>query len=66
MSSRKFLALFLLCALVPLAAAWASLRLGWFAAAPTVNHGGLVSLPRYRRCNSIEEHPVEPGDRALG
>jgi hypothetical protein len=39
MSSRKFLALFLLCALVPLAAAWASLRLGWFAAAPTVNHG---------------------------
>lgn len=39
MSSRKFLSLFLLCALVPLAAAWASLRLGWFAAAPTVNHG---------------------------
>lgn len=39
MSSRRFLSLFLLCALVPLAAAWASLRLGWFAAAPTVNHG---------------------------
>jgi hypothetical protein len=39
MSSRKFLALFLLCALVPLAAAWASLRFGWFSAAPTVNHG---------------------------
>ncbi|HHW63199.1 MAG TPA: hypothetical protein GX403_04455 [Rhodocyclaceae bacterium] len=39
MSSRKFLSLFLLCALVPLAAAWASLRLGWFSAAPTVNHG---------------------------
>ena len=39
MSSRKFLSLFLLCALVPLAAAWASLRFGWFAAAPTVNHG---------------------------
>jgi len=39
MSSRKFLSLFLLCALVPLAAAWASLRFGWFAEAPTVNHG---------------------------
>ena len=39
MSSRKFLALFLLCAVVPLAAAWASLRFGWFSAAPTVNHG---------------------------
>ena len=39
MSSRKFLTLFLLCALVPLAAAWASLRFGWFSAAPTVNHG---------------------------
>jgi len=39
MSSRKFLSLFLLCALVPLAAAWASLRFGWFSAAPTVNHG---------------------------
>lgn len=39
MSSRRFLALFLLCALVPLAAAWLSLRLGWFAAAPTANHG---------------------------
>lgn len=39
MSSRKFLSLFLLCALVPLAAAWASLRFGWFAGAPTVNHG---------------------------
>ena len=39
MSSRKFFSLFLLCALVPLAAAWASLRFGWFAAVPTVNHG---------------------------
>ncbi|MDX5409843.1 MAG: hypothetical protein LPJ94_06440 [Thauera sp.] len=39
MSSRRFLTLFLLCALVPLAAAWASLRFGWFAAAPTLNHG---------------------------
>lgn len=39
MSSRKFLSLFLLCALVPLVAAWASLRFGWFSAAPTVNHG---------------------------
>lgn len=39
MSSRKFLSLFLLCALVPLAAAWASLRFGWFSAAPTVNRG---------------------------
>ena len=39
MSSRRFLTLFLLCALVPLAAAWASLRFDWFAAAPTLNHG---------------------------
>ena len=39
MSSRKFFSLFVLCALVPLAAAWASLRWGWFSAAPTVNHG---------------------------
>lgn len=39
MSSRKFFSLFLLCALVPLAAAWAALRFGWFSAAPTVNHG---------------------------
>lgn len=39
MGSRKFLALFALCALVPLAAAWLSLHLGWFAAAPTANHG---------------------------
>lgn len=39
MSSRKFLALFLLCALVPLAGAWLSLKFGWFSAAPTANHG---------------------------
>lgn len=39
MSSRKLLALFLLCALVPLAGAWMSLKFGWFSAAPTVNHG---------------------------
>lgn len=31
MSSRKFLALFLLCALLPLAAAWLALTQGWFA-----------------------------------
>lgn len=39
MSSRKFLALFLLCALVPLAGAWLSLKFSWFSAAPTTNHG---------------------------
>lgn len=31
MSSRKFMALFLLCALLPLAAAWLALEQGWFA-----------------------------------
>lgn len=74
MSSRKFLGLFLLCALVPLAAAWASLRLGWFAAAPTVNHGEWLTqelrlLPASARAGGpwhLVYVPAADGDPACG
>jgi len=41
MTSRKFFSIFVLCALIPLAAAKLSLELGWFSQA-AVNIGQMV------------------------